>query len=78
MGLVVPLVELVQTAAESDHASCNTKPGVFGVHEIEALPGVAEIILSVGAPATWTAVGKTQKPPVTENCPFVIGPPASG
>ena len=78
MGLVAPLGELVQLDGESKLVCCNTKPGVFGVHEIVALPGVAGTIVSVGAPVTWMAVGKAQKPPVTEYWPLVIGPPASG
>ena len=78
MGLVIPLGELVQFAGDNTHVSCKTKPGVFGVHEIVALPGVAGTIVRVGAFVVCTAVGKSQKPPVTEYWPFVIGPPASG
>ena len=46
---------------------------MFGDQEIVALPGVAGGMGSVGAPETWIAVGKAQKPPVTENCPLVMG-----
>ena len=52
MGLVAPLGEFVQLAGESTEVCCNTKPGVFGDHEIVALPGVAGTIVSVGAPVT--------------------------
>lgn len=78
MGLVEPLGEFVQLAGERMAVCCNTKPGVLGVHEIVAFPGVPGAIVSVGAPVTCTAVGKAQKPPVTEYWPLVIGPPASG
>ena len=37
---------------------------MFGDQEIVALPGVAGVMVSVGAPETWIAVGKAQKPPV--------------
>ena len=77
-GLVAPLTELLQFEGDRTHVSCKTKPGVTGVHEISAWPGVVGTIVSVGALVTCTAVGKTQKPPVTEYWPLVIGPPASG
>jgi hypothetical protein len=66
MGLVAPVGEFVQFAGDRLALCCKTKPGVAGVHEIVALPGVAGAMDSVGAPATGTAVGKAQKPPVTE------------
>ena len=78
MGLVAPLTELLQFEGDRTQVSCNTKPGVAGVHEIVAVPGVAGVIVSVGAFVVCTAVGNTQKPLVTEYWPLVIGPPASG
>ena len=78
MGFVAPLGEFVQLVGDKLKVSCNTKPAVAGVHESAALPGVAGAIVSVGAPVTWIATGKAQKPPVTEYWPLVIGPPASG
>jgi hypothetical protein len=78
MGLVEPLGELVQFAGDNTHVSCNTNPGVFGVHEIVAWPGATGAIARVGAFVTCTAVGKAQKPPMTEYWPLVVGPPASG
>ena len=78
MGFVAPLTEFVQFAGDSLHDSCSTNPGVFGVHEIVALPGVAGAMVSVGAPTACTACGKAQNPPVTEYWPLVSGPPASG
>ena len=66
MGLVVPLAELIQLVGDRLTVSCKTKPGVLGIHEIVALPGVAGTIVSVGAFVVCTAVGKAQKPPVTE------------
>ena len=36
MGLVAPLAELTQLVGDKLSVSCNTKPGVFGVHEIVA------------------------------------------
>ena len=73
MGLVAPLTELLQLAGDNTQVSCNTKPGVLGVHEIVALPGVAGTIVSVRALVTCTAMGKAQKPPVTEYWPLVSG-----
>lgn len=78
MGLAEPLGEFVQLVGESTQVSCKIQPGVFGVHEMVALPGVAGTMVKVGAPPVWMAVGKTQNPPVTEYWPLVIGPPASG
>ena len=78
MGLVAPLAEFTQFVGDKLKVSCNTKPGVAGVHDIEAWLGPAEAIVSVGAPVTCTAVGNAQNPPVTEYWPLVIGPPASG
>ena len=78
MGLVAPLGDVTQFAGNRLSVSCNTKPGVLGVHESMAKPGPARAITSVGAPAVCTAVGSAQNPLVTENCPLVIGPPASG
>ena len=72
MGFVEPLTEFVQLDGERLHVSCNTKPGVFGVHEIVALPGVTGTIVSVGAPVTWIAVGNAQNPPATEYCALVM------
>lgn len=43
-----------------------------------AKPGDAGVRVSVGAPGVCTAVGSGPKPPVSENSPPVIGPPASG
>ena len=76
--MVVPLAELTQFVGDKLSVSCKTKPGVFGVHEMVALPGIAGAIVSVGAPMTCTAVGNAQNPPVTEYWPLVSGPPASG
>ena len=78
MGLVAPLGELVQLDGEMDQVSCRTNPGVFGVQEMTAWPGAPGAMVSVGAPLTCTAAGNTQNPPVSENWPLVIGPPASG
>ena len=66
MGFVEPLGEFVQLVGDGLNVSCSTKPGVFGIHEIVALPGVAGIIVSVGVPVTCTAAGNAQNPPVTE------------
>ena len=66
MGLFVPLGALTQLVGAKLSVSCRKKPGVFGVHEIVALPGVAGTIVSVGAFVVCTAVGNAQKPPVTE------------
>lgn len=74
-GLVAPLGEFVQFAGDRTQVSCKTKPGVFGVHEMEALPEVTGAIVSVGAPVPGTAVGKAQKPPVTEYWPLVTSRP---
>ena len=65
-GFDAPLEEFVQLDGDNFQVSCNTKPGVFGVHEMVALLGVAGTMASVGAPVIWIAVGKAQKPPVTE------------
>ena len=73
MGFVAPLGEFVQLDGESTEVCCNTKPGVFGVQEMVALPGVVETIVSVGAPMTWMDVGNAQKPPVREYWLLVIG-----
>jgi hypothetical protein len=78
IGLVAPLPEFTQFGEAKLSVSCNTKPGVLGDHEIRAVPGVAGTMASVGASGTGTATGNAQKPPVTEYCPLVIGPPASG
>jgi len=78
MGLVAPLIELVQLGRERDKVSCKTNPGVFGVQEIVANPGAAGTMMSVGAPRVWTAVGRAQKPPGIENWPLVMTGPASG
>jgi hypothetical protein len=59
------------------HVSWSTKPATFGVQEILIQPGDAGVIARVGAPSVCTAWGKTQKPPVTENCPLVMLGPAS-
>jgi hypothetical protein len=75
MGLVASLIELVQLAGERTQVSCKMKPGVFGAHEMVALPGVAGTIVSVGARVTHTEAGKAQKPPVTEYWTLTIGPP---
>ena len=76
--MVAPLGELVQLAADRLCVSCKTKPAVFGVHEMRAKPGAAGTIVSAGAFAVCTAVGRTQNPPVTEYCPLVMVEPASG
>ena len=77
-GLVAPPGELVQVAGDKTHVSCNTKPGGLGVQEIVALSGVGETIVSVGTFVICTAVGKAQKPPVTEYRPLVMVTPAPG
>ena len=77
MGLVAPLGEFVQLAGDKAQVSCKTKPGVLGDQAMVALPGVAGTIESVGAFVACIAVGKAQKPPVTEYCPLVSGPLAS-
>jgi hypothetical protein len=51
---------------------------VAGDHDTVAKSGEAGVMISVGTPGVCTACGKAQKPPVTENWPLVIGPPASG
>ncbi len=78
MGFVAPLTELLQFEGERTHVSCRIKPEVLGAHEIVACPGPTGTIVSVGAVATCTTVGKAQKAPVMEYFPLVIGPPASG
>ena len=78
MGFVAPLGEFVQAAGATLTLSCNTKPGVAGVQDIFACPDVAGAMVRNGASAVCTAVGNAQNPPVTEYCPLVIGPPASG
>ena len=55
IGLVAPLVELVQLGGERDQVSCKTKPGLEGVHEMVANPGEDGMMFSVGAPETCTA-----------------------
>ena len=54
IGFVEPLAEFTQFVGDKLNVCCNTKPGVLGVHEIVALPGVAGMIVSVGAPMTGT------------------------
>ena len=54
---------------------CRVRPGVGGVHETVAKPGAAAAIWSVGALVVCTAMGKTQKPPVTEEGWASSGPP---
>ena len=76
-GFAAPLAESTQFEGARFELSCNTKPGVDGVHETVAWPGAAGRMVRSGAPADCTAIGKAQKPPVTENCPLVSGPPAS-
>ena len=66
MGLVAPLAEFNQFVGDKLNVSCKTKLPVFGAQEIEAFPGVAGTIVSVGAPVTGTAMGSAQNPPVTE------------
>ena len=64
-GFVAPLGEFTQFVGDKLIVSCNTKPAVFGVHEIVALPGVAGPMVSVGAPGVCITVGNAQNPPVT-------------
>ncbi len=43
-----------------------------------AKPAPAAVMVRAGAPRVCITVGSAQKPPVRENRPRVIGPPASG
>ena len=72
IGFVAPLTEFVQPLVRF-RDSCSNQPGVAGVHEIVACAAPERAMLSAGAPVTCTTSGMTQKPPVAENCPFVIG-----
>jgi len=77
-GLAAPLGALTQMEGDRLSVSCNTKPGVFGDQETVAWPGAAETIIRVGVPVVGTAMGSAQNPPISENYPPLIGPPASG
>lgn len=77
-GLEPPLGTLVHAGGINEGDSCNTKPVGFGAHEIKANPGAAAVIVSTGALVSCIAIGNTQKPPVTEYWPLVIGVPVSG
>ena len=73
--MAAPLAEFTQFEGARPKLSCKTKPGVAGVHEIVAWPGAAGTMVRSGAPTDCTAMGKAQKPPVTEYWPLVNGPP---
>jgi hypothetical protein len=65
MGFVEPLGDFDQVPVRLK-VSCSTQFVEGGVHQTMAKPGEVLAILNVGAPATCTATGTAQKPPITE------------
>ncbi len=71
-GLVHPLGALLHTPLVRCKDCCKTQlVPVSGDHEMVAKPLAAGAISNSGAPGVWTAMGRTQKPPASENPPPV-------
>ena len=84
MYLIVPLsVGVVATLLQFTLLTpfvfcCKLKPVEGEGQETKAVFVAVSLMLNKGEPGVWTAESKLQKPPVTEYCPPLMGPRASG
>src|SRR5438552_2039541 len=82
MNLIVPLSVAapaeVQFVVLRSWFCCNVKPVEGEGQETTTMFVVVRAMVTGGLPGDGTTASKLQKPPISEYCPPVIGPPASG